>query len=107
LLLLLLAGTRCIQLNYFQKPSADADGSALVLLLLCRYVLSSNFTIAKNLVLLGAGVDATTLYFTNSFEDLYGNTANYAAGESSQWAFGPGDCHAYTAYMCVAHACCL
>jgi hypothetical protein len=46
--------------------------------------------ISKNLVLQGAGMDATTLYFTKSFEDLYGNTANYAAGESSDWAFGPG-----------------
>jgi hypothetical protein len=53
-------------------------------------VLSSNFTIAKNLVLLGAGMNSTTLYFTKSFEDLYGNTANYTAGDSSQWAFGTG-----------------
>jgi hypothetical protein len=57
-------------------------------LLLIRYVLSSNFTIAKNLVLLGAGMDATTLYFTKSFEDLYGNKKN-SAGQS-QWAFSPG-----------------
>lgn len=55
-----------------------------------RYLLSSNFTITKNLVLLGAGMDNTTLYFSKSFEDLYGNTANYAAGQQSDYAFGPG-----------------
>lgn len=55
-----------------------------------RYRLSTNFTIAKSLVLRGAGVDATTLFFDKTFEALYGNTANYTRGDQSQWSFGPG-----------------
>jgi hypothetical protein len=39
-------------------------------------------------VLLGAGMDATTLFFSKSFQDLYGNKKN-SAGQS-QWAFSPG-----------------
>uniref|UniRef100_A0A383WBX2 Uncharacterized protein n=1 Tax=Tetradesmus obliquus TaxID=3088 RepID=A0A383WBX2_TETOB len=53
-----------------------------------RYLLSSNFTNTKNLVLLGAGMDSTTLFFSKSLQDLYGNKKN-SAGQS-QSSFGPG-----------------
>jgi Pectate lyase superfamily protein len=53
------------------------------------YVISKRIDISRgNFVLRGAGPNETTLFFPNSLEDLFGNTAK--GTEQSQWAFRPG-----------------
>ena len=53
------------------------------------YVISKRIDITKgNIVIRGAGQGHTILYFPNSLQDLFGNTAR--GTEQSQWSFRPG-----------------
>ena len=53
------------------------------------YVISKRIDINKgNVVIRGAGPGRTILYFPNSLQDLFGNTAK--GNEQSQWSFRPG-----------------
>ncbi|MGH9967281.1 MAG: glycosyl hydrolase family 28-related protein [Pyrinomonadaceae bacterium] len=53
------------------------------------YVISKRIDVLKgNLILRGAGKDETVLFFANSLNDLFGNSAK--GTEQSQWSFRPG-----------------
>lgn len=53
------------------------------------YVISKRIDINRgNIVIRGAGVGETILFFPKSLQDLFGNTAK--GSEQSQWAFRPG-----------------
>jgi hypothetical protein len=53
------------------------------------YVISKRFEINRgNIVIRGAGAGETILFFPNSLQDLFGNTAK--GSEQSQWSFRPG-----------------
>ena len=54
-----------------------------------RYRISKRIDITKgHIVIRGAGPGRTILYFPNSLQDLFGNTAR--GTEQSQWSFRPG-----------------